>query len=172
MGTVIFISLICIVNLLLWIVFLTRFKKLFSTQDIRNELNRMIADINRNTAQDLSLMDAKIAELKQVLEIADKKITTVKKEAEQKKAVEELKSEIIRAQSKKTSLPLTPQTAYAAKIPVYTPNVTYAETPVKPKKDLATTIKEYYDSGVSVEEIASRTGKTTTEVMMVIDMNL
>lgn len=70
--------LISVFNVFMWIVFLKKFKSLFSTEDIisstRNELNKMIEDVNRNTARDLNLADAKIKALKSILSEAEKRI--------------------------------------------------------------------------------------------------
>lgn len=176
MGTAFLISFICIFNIVLWCVFLSKFKKLFSTNDIRNELNRMIADINKNTAQDLTLIENKISDLKSILDIADKKISTLRAEETKRIAVESFKEDLASAAPKKAEdFPRVPQglqSAYTANIPIYKPKVTFSEKPIEKKKDSVTLIKELFSAGETVEEIARKTGKTTTEVTMVIDMNL
>lgn len=81
-----FIASLCILNILLWIVFLVRFKRLFSTDDIissaREEMNKMIADINRNTERDITLINDRIKELKAVIADADRHIAVAKSEKE------------------------------------------------------------------------------------------
>ena len=68
MPVIFLTSTLIIINIVFWIVFLAKFKKIFSTEDIllavRNELDKMIADVNRNTARDLNLIDAKLKDLK------------------------------------------------------------------------------------------------------------
>lgn len=167
------ISFICIVNIVLWGIFLSKFKKLFSTNDIRVELNRMIADINRNTAQDLSLIDGKMDELRTLLDIADKKIATAKKEAEKKAAAEAFEDEIevVFSERRESFLPQKAQSAYV-RVPASAPKVTLAEDTIEPKKASSMIISELHESGLSVEEIARRIGKTTTEVQTIIEMKL
>ena len=174
MGTFLVISFICIINIILWGVFLVKFKRLFSTDDIRIELNKMIADINKNTAQDLTLIDNKMGEIRELLNIADRKIATVRKEAERKVEVETItnKIESVINEKKEQILPPKVQQAYV-RVPVYTPKVTLSEKPIEQKKQpLGVTINELYNAGLSVEEIARKIGKTTTEVSMIMDMNL
>lgn len=51
------------------------------------------------------------------------------------------------------------------------PRVHYAEKPIVPKKSFADSVKDLYQKGNSVEEIAMMLGTSTTEVQFVIDMN-
>ncbi|WP_191014704.1 hypothetical protein [Treponema zioleckii] len=51
------------------------------------------------------------------------------------------------------------------------PRVRYAEKPIVPKKSFADSVKDLYQKGNSVEEIAMILGTSTTEVQFVIDMN-
>lgn len=59
--------------------------------------------------------------------------------------------------------------AYAS-VPVLEPKITYAEEPIVPKKDFSTQVRELYDRGNSVEEIATELGRSTTEVQFALDM--
>ncbi len=134
----------------------------------------MISDINKSTSQDLFLIDSKMKELRELLAVADRKIATAKKEKEQSVAVENFQKEINLALSnekKEPLLPQNPQKAYM-KVPVYAPKVTVPEKTIVPQKPLGTMIHELYAEGLSIEEIARKIGKSTTEVSMVIDMSL
>ena len=55
-----------------------KFNKLFSTDDIientRTELNRMILDVNRNAERNITLIEAKINDLKALIAKADESI--------------------------------------------------------------------------------------------------
>ena len=72
------------VNLILWLFFFFYFKKRFSSQqileNIRQEVEKLIIEIDRVTDQDLSLVEDKMNALKELLEEADKHIKNVKKE--------------------------------------------------------------------------------------------
>lgn len=62
--------LLCVFNILMWVVFLVKFKRLFSTDkiiaDARDIMNSMLMDMNRNAERNVSLMEEKIRELKEV----------------------------------------------------------------------------------------------------------
>ena len=55
-------------------------------------------------------------------------------------------------------------------MPVIGPQVTYVDDPVQPKKDFGTQVRELYDRGESVEDIATALGRSTTEVQFALDM--
>jgi len=63
-----FAIFIIVINISAWIFLFFRFKKRFSTnaivQEARNALNSMLADLNRATERNISLIDDKIAKLK------------------------------------------------------------------------------------------------------------
>ena len=50
------------------------------------------------------------------------------------------------------------------------PAVSYAADPIVPKKDFGTLVRERYDRGESVEEIATALNRSTTEVQFALDM--
>ena len=56
--------LICIFNVVMWIVFLRHFKNLFTTEDIisgtKDEVNKILMDLDRQTERNLMLMDNSI----------------------------------------------------------------------------------------------------------------
>ena len=63
--------------------------------------------------------------------------------------------------------------AYAS-VPVVNPKVYFAETPVqehKTSKSFNESVKELYDAGMSIEQIASKLSCSKTEVQFVIDMS-
>ena len=67
---------ITVINIVLWVIFFIRFKNLFSTDDIilktREELNNLIADVNRNASLNITLLDDKIQQLKKISAEADR----------------------------------------------------------------------------------------------------
>lgn len=69
---------ICIINIILWIVFLARFKKLFSTDSIientREELNLLLKDLDRAADRDIQLAEESSKRLKAAVEDAEKKM--------------------------------------------------------------------------------------------------
>ena len=105
--------LISLFNIFMWMVFLKKFKSLFSTDDIiastRDELNRMIEDMNRNTGRDLNLADAKIKELKGILADAEKRIELLNSDLAKKSMSEEFKSALSQPRINEESERLPPE---------------------------------------------------------------
>lgn len=89
-----FVIAITIINVILWIVFLIKFKRLFSTDDViaktRSEMNNMIIDINRNTERDITLIDDRTQKLKLIIADADKRIALAREEESKRTSVKEL----------------------------------------------------------------------------------
>jgi hypothetical protein len=98
-----FVVTIGIFNIILWIIFIIKFKKLFSTDDIisktRSEMNNMIIDINRNTERDISLIDDRTQKLKLIIAEADRHIALARAEEEKHASVQELHTAMNRAPS-------------------------------------------------------------------------
>lgn len=86
MKTAFFVISILIINLVLWIVLIFKFKKLFSTDKIlsstNEEVTKMIERLNKVTSRNIDLIEAKLKELKVVSAEADRHIAIAKKELE------------------------------------------------------------------------------------------
>ncbi|MBO4319848.1 MAG: hypothetical protein J5857_05210 [Treponema sp.] len=78
------VLLLCVFNVVMWLVQIVRFKNIFSTDKIMNEtrdqLNAMLMDINRNAERNISLIDDRIQKLKEISEEADRHIQLLKGE--------------------------------------------------------------------------------------------
>ena len=74
----VFVVCVCFVNILLWIIFLVRFKKIFSTDSIiektRDQMNRLIADIDKATERDMFLSGEASKRIQKLLDEEDKKL--------------------------------------------------------------------------------------------------
>lgn len=91
MSLLIISIIILIINIVLWVCCFRIFKKSFSTDgllsDITESANNILKDINRETDNAITLMVAKIDQVKEIIETADKKImmyenTLIQKENE------------------------------------------------------------------------------------------
>ena len=80
----------CVLNISLWGVFFIKFKKIFSTDDIiastREQMDRMIADINHNAGRNIELIEDRIKQLKAVVAEADRHVELAKRELESQRA--------------------------------------------------------------------------------------
>ncbi|MCK9171014.1 MAG: hypothetical protein M0P01_11435 [Treponema sp.] len=96
----VFVVTIGILTIVLWIVLLVKFKKLFSTDDViaktRSEMNNMILDINRNAERNINLMDDRIQKLKLIIAEADRHIALARVEEEKLASVQELRTAVNR----------------------------------------------------------------------------
>ncbi len=95
-----FVVTVGIINIVLWIIFLAKFKKLFSTDDVisktRSEMNNMIMDMNRNTERDINLIDDRTQKLKLVIAEADRHIALARAEEENRASAQELRTAVNR----------------------------------------------------------------------------
>ena len=78
------IALLCVINLVLWLIFFLKFKKLFSTDDViqktREQYELLLNDVNRNALSNIDLIQMKIDELQSLIDIADRRLTTLNNE--------------------------------------------------------------------------------------------
>ena len=91
MGLVIFCVFILVVNIVMWIFCFKLFRKSFSAKgvlnDMKQEASKIILEINHQTDSAITLMEAKINQVREIIETADKKImlyenTLIQKENE------------------------------------------------------------------------------------------
>jgi hypothetical protein len=91
MGLVIFCVFILVVNIVMWIFCFKLFRKSFSAKgvlnDMKQEASKIILEINRQTDSAITLMEANINQVREIIETADKKImlyenTLIQKENE------------------------------------------------------------------------------------------
>ncbi|MDE6068783.1 MAG: hypothetical protein K2F89_07535, partial [Treponemataceae bacterium] len=72
------VAALILLNLLLWAVFLIKFKKLFTTEKIMLEfragMERLSSDLQRNTVSSVNLIEEKIRALKEASAEAERKI--------------------------------------------------------------------------------------------------
>ena len=78
----ILVACICIINIILWVVFLVRFKKLFSTDKIINttteKMNKLVMEIDKATERNIFLTDASEKKIQKLLDEADKNMELFK----------------------------------------------------------------------------------------------
>ena len=78
MAQTVLLIIVTVINLTLWFVFFARFKKTFSAEvmlhDIKDEVNKLLIEINRTTDQNLTLIDSRIRDLKTLTDAADKRL--------------------------------------------------------------------------------------------------
>ncbi len=247
-GIAFLAGFLIVINIVMWLVLLARFNtwfgKRFSTDSliaqVREQINQLIMDMNRNTSRNVDLVEERIKSLKEMIAKADWHLAVLKNELQKEEQVKEFSQRLRSVQpsspapekSNKGTAPRQnrpDQTARAAQrymqtatfspaeeayavtdegkkqivgqgdlfdvaeeplapflepntftvnkdgssyasVPVIEPTITYAEDPIVPKKDFGTRVRELYDRGNTVEEIATELGRSTTEVQFALDM--
>ena len=83
------------INIVLWGVFIVRFKRLFSADDViektRAEMDDMIRDINNNTVRAIDIIDDRKKQLNRLIEEADRRIALARSEEAKKISVTALR---------------------------------------------------------------------------------
>ena len=184
----------CFVNIILWIFFFFYFKKKFSSQqileDIRQEFEKLLTDIQGQTDRDLTLIEAKMNELKEVVEKADQQIKLAKREQRRQRKEE---SEMGKKQVSVSIPEIIPNVETVAQNPVYpvenvisrytenydTMTKTAEEKPVsivpktsiqKNDKPTRERVLELWKLGMEPEVIAEKLTVSLAEISMIIDM--
>ena len=126
MTVVVVAFLLTAFNVVMWLIFALRFKKIFSTDDIlnrtRTELNEMLNDINRNADRNITLIDERLRQLKAVSAEADRHLEILKKElakVESTQAFQEKLAAVTKPQNslhKKNRVTSTPASTQGASI--------------------------------------------------------
>ncbi len=85
-GIAVLAFFLIVLNIILWMVFLKKFKNLFSTDDIisstRLEVKRMIEDVDRATVKDMDIIESQIKQLKSIIAEADRHVAMARSELE------------------------------------------------------------------------------------------
>ncbi|MBQ8013118.1 MAG: hypothetical protein IJ257_01800 [Treponema sp.] len=88
----------CGLNIILWVTAFLKFKKIFSTDDIiastREQMDNMIADINRNAGRNIEIIEDRIKQLKHVVAEADRHLENARRELENQKALSSYQQKI------------------------------------------------------------------------------
>ncbi len=106
-GEAVLLIIITLVNLSLWAVFFTRLKRTFSPQvllaDIKNEVEKLLIEINKTADEDITLIEARITGLKSLIEEADKRLLLAHGQEKGKKREKELLQRLSNSKEKKVA---------------------------------------------------------------------
>lgn len=97
------VAALTLINLLLWLVFFVKFKKLFSIDNIMQEfrvgMERLLQDAQRQTVSCVSLIEDKIKEMKSITAQTERRLATLRRDAEISREALSLQSSISPASS-------------------------------------------------------------------------
>ena len=185
---------LCVLNVVLWIVLLSRFSSLFSTDDVvkktNDELSKIMTEMDSITNRNLDLIDDKINALKEA-----------EREAEQKIAM--AKAEIVKLEIAKTTphtIPVVNMNTIATDI-VHQPTtyqyevqevqkqplekqvlgqqsleienvvVPREKNPVSSRTNFSNRVQDLAHRGYSIAEIASELSSSTSAVAFALEMS-
>lgn len=185
MTVIIISSVLIIVNVVLWIVFFKKIRKEFSgqgsLQEIKQEVDKLVIEISRETDQDITLVEAKCEELRNLLDKCDRKISLLNenliRKSDEQKIVEVLNEKPqTKAVEKKASTKKT-KNAYESNFQLFTDNagtpefkITKAEKPIEPKVPVKDQVVKMVREGFSSEMIASKLNISIAQVEMTKSM--
>lgn len=176
---------ISLVSLILMIVILVRFKKLFTTDSIiektKSQMNRVIIDVNNHANRDLELLNESTRRIKALLNDADKKMESFRE------ASELLRGTIAEAEKiKPKEAPLKIMKIYddkAKESPAVQQELFTSKPepfPVRPQpapsqaagqtKSLKDKVERLFNQGMQIDDIAAELSCSTSEVQFIIDM--
>lgn len=190
------IVLLCLINLGLWVIFFIKFKKLFSTDDViqktRDQYDLLLSDINRNALQNIDLIQMKIDELQELIEIADRRLSTIEKEQEFVNRKTHLNSgktqrSTQRKNNKEENIAadvVSQNQAFELDFDLKKvkrkvnktdrqedlPNIYVSSNPIQMQKSFQDQVERLYDLGYSIDQIAHELNKSTTEVELIVEM--
>ncbi len=122
-------------------------------KEIRDEIDRMLVELNQATVQNIELIEDRIDQLKALIEKADRRIALLKREEEK-----ELKNTRLYAElGKKKILQTTREERDIKK--------------QKPEEDVSKRVLNMYKSGFAESLIAREVGLTIGEVQLIISLN-
>ncbi len=93
------VAALTLINLLLWLVFFVKFKKLFSIDNIMQEfrigLEQLLQDAQRQTVSCVNLIEEKIREMKSITAQAERRLATLRRDAEISRQALSLQTSIV-----------------------------------------------------------------------------
>ena len=150
----------CVLNLCLWGVFLIKFKKIFSTDDIiaqtRDEMNQMISEINSNAGRNIDVIEDRIKQLKQAVAEADRHIELAERTIAKQKTNLSYQQRIEEAKENKSSRNNNSERTAPANFAVNRYQKNMARVQNMPYSDIS--------AGLQVENVYELTGDALREI--------
>lgn len=105
--TLVFCIVVLIVNIILWVLCFKRIRKEFSPDgslnELKKEVDKIIIEINKETDTDITIIEAKCKQIKDLLALADKKLNLYQETIDQRKLEVETLNKLSEQSNKKTN---------------------------------------------------------------------
>ena len=150
----ILVACICIINIILWVIFLVKFKKLFSTDKIidttTDKMNRLVREIDNATDRDLSLTRESEKRIRELLSEAEKNMELFRE------AGQRLREMIAEAER---------ITRHAeTKSPIYNPNIEVIKAKPTPAQPVRKNIEAYIQNSANYKSKSKIDSESTYRV--------
>lgn len=182
MSELIVIIIFFILNIILWIVFFIKLKKQYSPDvvlhEIKNEVEKLLIEINRVADQDITIIESRIKSLRNMIEEADKRTTLADSVENTKK-----REKKILKQLQPTSMDLfgnTEQSIEKEDNAAVTVDIDFSNYKVEvlnqKRNDEVTAmpvrdkVLKLHNEGFSVDLISEKLSMSEIEVQMIIDL--
>lgn len=183
-----FFILLTIVNLLGMFIFYRILKTRFSSKKIldnlRSEVDKLIADLGREADRDVGILEDRVKNLRALIDEADRRILMADREGAKRQESQRLMTQAQQKVEPKAEPTVEPVQAHdrveirreepmRRPVTVYsrTPVVTKSEKPIQPLIPLHEQVLELARKGISSEMIAHTLSVPLGEVELILDMN-
>ena len=192
MAQTVLLIIVTVINLTLWFVFFARFKKTFSAEvmlhDIKDEVNKLLIEINRTTDQNITLIDSRIRDLKTLTDAADKRLNFLQKD-QKERAREERVLQKLSPVKKYQNMQKRADDESGVQLSIDFDAYRAAEEPteqeepveppepeviprVKDEAPLKDGVMRLYTDGMSVDDISKRLKLPIAQVQFIVDFYL
>ncbi len=187
MSSFIAIALI-ILNCAFMFAFYLRLKSRFSAnrilREIREEIDKLVLDLGRETDRDVALLESRIKGLRALIDEADRRVLVADREEEKRqrsgkvidrldtRAAPEAGTVTDRPRPATESRPTTESPGRQEPVTIYTrPTVVRSERQIQPVVPLRERVLEMARKDISPEMIASTLSMSLGEIELILDMN-
>ncbi len=204
-GEVVLLIIITLINLALWIVFFLRLRRTFSPQalltDIKNEVDKLLIEINKTALDDVTLMEERAKSLRSLIEEADRRLllmqgqeagkirekevldrlstrTEIKpkqKAAQMYQKMSQVSDEGDHSQAVQLSIDFDSYKVDSKESDggnqVDMPTIVHVEDSPLPQVSFKEKVLQMVENGLSSEHIANKLGKSISEVQLIIDLH-
>ncbi len=196
-GEAVLLIIITLINLGLWVVFFFRLKKTFSPQallaDIKNEVEKLLIEINKTADEDITLIEARITGLKSLIAEADNRVLLAYGQEKNKKREKDLLDRLNTTNEKKIAQAYQTMSSSSKSEPIENavqlsidfdvvrthqeaiqeknvPTITEVEN--SPLKGLTfkQRVLQFASQGFTSDYIANQLGCSETEAQLIIDL--
>lgn len=195
MAQTVLLIIVTVINLTLWFVFFARFKKTFSAEvmlhDIKDEVNKLLIEINRTTDQNITLIDSRIRDLKALTDAADKRLNFLQKDQKERAREERVLQKLSPAKKYQNMQKRVDDESgvqlsidfEAYRVPEEFGEPAESAEPIKraepevissPKNETTVekSVMRFYEDGMAVDDISKRLKLPIAQVQFIVDFYL